>query len=186
MLIGYARVSTQDQNLELQRSALEQSGCSKIYEDQISGVRADRPGLKLLLEVLREGDTLVVWKLDRLGRSVKSLVDMITKLSEQNIHFKSLTDNIDTSTPSGRFFFHIMASLAQMERELIIERTKAGLLIARQQGRVSGRKRLMTEKKVEAAKLLLAKGMAAKEVAKTMGVSIPTFYRWIPASEIIG
>ena len=186
MLIGYARVSTQDQNLDLQRTALEQAGCQKIYEDQMSGARAERPGLQLLLEVLREGDTLVVWKLDRLGRSVKNLVDLISKLSEQNIHFKSLTDNIDTTSPAGRFFFHIMASLAQMERELNIERTRAGLQAARQQGRLSGRKRLMTESKVEAAKMLLSQGVTAKEVAKNLGVSVPTLYRWVPASEITG
>jgi DNA invertase Pin-like site-specific DNA recombinase len=109
MLIGYARVSTQDQNLDLQRAALEQACCEKIFEDQMSGTRAERPGLKLALEVLRKGDMLVIWKLDRLGRSVKGLVDLVGELSDQGIQFKSLTDSIDTSTPSGRFFFHVMA-----------------------------------------------------------------------------
>ena len=135
MLIGYARVSTQDQNLELQLDALTKSGCQKVFEDTISGTRADRPGLGKALEMLREGDTLVVWKLDRLGRSVKQLVELVSDLHKQNVQFKSLTDSIDTGTPSGRFFFHVMASLAEMERDLIVERTRAGLDVARQLGR---------------------------------------------------
>ena len=182
MLIGYARVSTQDQNLDLQRTALTQANCEKIYEDQISGTRSERPGLKIALEVLRKGDTLVVWKLDRLGRSVKGLVDLTNDLSKRGIHFKSLIDSIDTSTPSGRFFFHVMASMAQMERELIVERTRAGLIAARQQGRTGGRKRRMTDSKIESAKKLLANGIATKEVAQNLGVSVPTLYRWVPAS----
>ncbi|PKN05168.1 MAG: DNA invertase [Deltaproteobacteria bacterium HGW-Deltaproteobacteria-9] len=182
MLIGYARVSTLDQNLDLQRATLTQSGCGKIYEDRMSGARAERPGLKLALEVLREGDTLVVWKLDRLGRSVKGLVDLVTELAQRGIHFKSLTDSIDTATPSGRFFFHVMASLAQMERELTIERTRAGLIAARQQGRIGGRKRKMTDSKIESAKKLLANGVPPKDVAENLGISIPTLYRWLPAS----
>ncbi len=126
MLIGYARVSTQDQNLELQTEALQKAGCKKIFEDRVSGSRAERPGLAKALEALREADTLVVWKLDRLGRSVKNLVDLVADLQKQGVHFKSLTDSIDTGTASGRFFFHVMASLAEMERELTIERTAPG------------------------------------------------------------
>lgn len=183
MLVGYARVSTQDQNLDFQRSALTEAGCKKIYEDQLSGSRAERPGLKLALEVLREDDTFVVWKLDRLGRSVKGLVDLVGELANRSIHFKSLTDSIDTTTPSGRFFFHIMASLAQMERELIVERTRAGLIAARLSGRIGGRKRQMTDSKIESAKKLLANGVPPKEVAKNLSVSVPTLYRWVPASE---
>lgn len=182
MLIGYARVSTQDQNLELQRTALKQAGCERIYEDQISGSRAERPGLKALLDFIREEDTLVVWKLDRLGRSVKGLVDLVSDFEKRGIHFKSLTDSIDTSTPAGRFFFHVMASLAQMERELTIERTQAGLAVARQKGRIGGRRRKMTDSKIEAAKKLLANSIPPKEVAANLGVSIPTLYRWLPAS----
>jgi DNA invertase Pin-like site-specific DNA recombinase len=121
MLIGYARVSTQDQNLELQREALSKAGCKKVFEDKVSGTRADRPGLAKTLEMLREGDTLVVWKLDRLGRSVKQLVDLVGDLHKHGVQFRSLTDSIDTGTPSGRFFFHVMASLAEMERELTVE-----------------------------------------------------------------
>jgi DNA invertase Pin-like site-specific DNA recombinase len=182
MLVGYARVSTQDQNLELQLTALKKSGCEKVYQDQISGTKNNRPGLQLALEVLRKGDTLVVWKLDRLGRSVKSLVDLINNLYKEEIHFKSITDNVDTSTPSGRFFFHIMASFAQMERELVVERTRAGLAAAKVQGRVGGRKRKMTQSKLEAAKKLLKLGTSPKEIARNLGVSIPTLYRWMPAS----
>ena len=182
MLIGYVRVSTNDQNTALQRNALECAGCELIFEDKISGRTSDRPGLKRVLRTLSEGDTLVVWKLDRLGRSVKQLVDLVGELHKQGVQFKSLTDAIDTGTPSGRFFFHVMASLAEMERELIVERTRAGLDVARQLGRKGGRKPKMTESKIESAKKLLASGVPAKDVAKNLGVSVPTLYRWIPAS----
>lgn len=183
MLIGYARVSTQDQNLDLQRSALVKAGCEKIFEDKTSGSRSERPGLSKALEMLRPGDTLVVWKLDRLGRSVKHLVDLVGELAKQETNFKSLTDSIDTATPSGRFFFHVMASLAQMERELAIERTRAGLEAAKRLGRRGGRKRQMTDSKIASAKKLLANGIAPRDVADNLGVSIPTLYRWVPASD---
>ena len=182
MLIGYARVSTQDQNLALQYDALMHAGCQKVFEDKISGTKAERPGLSLCLEMLREGDTLVVWKLDRLGRSAKQLVNLVGELQEQGIHFKSLTDSIDTSTAAGRFFFHVMASLAEMERELMVERTRAGLEIARQSGRKGGRKPKMTDSKLGVAKTLLANGVSPRDVAKNLGISIATLYRWIPAS----
>jgi len=184
MFVGYARVSTSDQNLDLQLSALKKIGCEKLYQDQMSGTKTNRPGLEMALEVLRENDTLVVWKLDRLGRTVKGLIELVNKLEKKNIHFKSITDNVDTSTPSGRFFFHIMASLAQMERELIAERTKAGLAAAKAKGRVGGRKRKMTNSKIESAKKLLAAGILPKDVAYDLGISIPTLYRWIPASTL--
>ncbi len=172
MLIGYARVSTQDQNLELQREALSKAGCKKVFEDKVSGTRADRPGLAKTLEMLREGDTLVVWKLDRLGRSVKQLVDLVGDLHKHGVQFRSLTDSIDTGTPSGRFFFHVMASLAEMERELTVERTRAGLEVAKQLGRKGGRKPKMTDSKIESAKKLLASGVPPKDVAKNLGVSM--------------
>jgi len=182
MLVGYARISTQEQSLELQRSELKKAGCKKIYEDTASGKQADRQGLTLALEILREGDTLVVWKLDRLGRGLKQLIVLVEELEKREIHFRSLTDNIDTRTTAGRFFFHIMASLAEMERELIVERTRAGLRAAKEMGRTGGRKRLMTDSKIKAAKRLLASGVSAREVAANLGVSVPTLYRWIPAS----
>ena len=142
---------------------------------------ADRARAK---EGLRGGDTLVVWRLDRLDRSVKHLVDLVGELQQQEVQFKSLTDLIDTGTASGRFFFHVMVSLAEMERELIVERTRVGLEVARQLGRKGGRKRQMTESKVKAAKKLLASGVPARDVASNLGVSIPTLYRWVPASTL--
>ena len=181
--IGYARVSTRDQNLDLQTTALREAKCARIFEDTISGAKRERPGLDRALEHLRAGDTLVVWKLDRLGRSVKDLVELVGELEARGVHFQSVTDSIETATPAGRFFFHVMASLAQMERELLVERTRAGLDAARAQGRVGGRKRAMTDSKLEAAKKLLASGVAPKDVAGNLGISVPTLYRWIPASE---
>ena len=182
MLIGYARVSTQDQHLDLRMEALRKANCKKIFDDKISGSRATRPGLIKALEAVREGDTLVIWKLDRLGRSVKNLVDLVEQLHKQGVQFKSLTDAIDTGTPSGRFFFHVLASLAEMQRDLTIERTRAGLESARRFGRKGGRKRKMTDSKIESAKKLLATGVPPRDVAKDLGVSVPTLYRWIPAS----
>jgi DNA invertase Pin-like site-specific DNA recombinase len=183
MLIGYARVSTEDQNLDLQIAALESAGAGRIFTDKMSGMLADHPGLLEALSHARAGDTFMVWKLDRLGRGVKGLVDLVGDLEKQGVDFRSLTDAIDTSTPAGRFFFHVMASLAQMERELIQERTRAGLAVARAKGRVGGRKRLLTNGKMEAAKTLLAGGTPPKDVAQSLGVSVPTLYRWLPAGD---
>jgi DNA invertase Pin-like site-specific DNA recombinase len=180
--IGYARVSTNDQSLEMQLDALKKTGCKRIFTDKLSGAQVERPGIKEALSQLREADTLVVWKLDRLGRSVKGLVDLVNELETQKVHFQSITDGIDTKTPAGRFFFHVMASLAEMERELIIERTRAGLQAARRQGRVGGRKRQMTDGKIQAARKLLQGGTSPYEVAHSLGVSVPTLYRWVPAS----
>ena len=186
MLIGYARVSKDDQDLSLQLDALKKIDCDKIYQDKISGSTLNRVGLLEALSHLRKGDTLVVWKLDRLGRSVKGLVDLVNSLEKDGIQFQSITDSINTSTTSGRFFFHIMASLAQMERELMVERTKAGLAVARELGRVGGRKRKMTPSKIIAAKNLFSQGMPVRDVADNLEISVPTLYRWIPADEQIG
>ena len=182
MLIGYARVSTEAQSLDVQLDALRQAGCERIFTDKASAATTHRPGLSEAQSHLRAGDLLVVWKLDRLGRSVKRLVDLVGELNQQGVQFRSLTDGIDTTTPQGRFFFHMMASLAQMEHELIAERTKAGLDAARRRGRMVGRKRRMTPSKIVSAKQLLGGGMSPREVAHNLGVSIPTLYRWVPAS----
>ena len=182
MRIGYARVSTQDQRLDVQHEALTRSGCDKVFDDTMSGKVADRPGLQKALDILRKGDTFVVWKLDRLGRSVKQLVDLVNGFERDGVNFVSITDAIDTSTPAGRFFFHVMASLAQMERELIVERTRAGLDAARKRGTKVGRKPTMTESKLASAKQLLGVGMTPRNVAADLGVSIATHYRWLPAS----
>ncbi len=184
MKIGLARVSTMDQNLDLQIQALKEAGCEKIFEDRMTGSRIDRPGLQEALGQLRTDDVLVVWKLDRLGRGVKGLVILIGELEARGIQFKSLTEAIDTSTPGGRLFFHLLAAMGQMERELIGERTRAGLAAARRRGRVGGRKRLMTEGKIESARQLIASGMPPREVARNLGVSVPTLYRWVPAGKV--
>ena len=135
------------------------------------------------LSHLRENDAPVVWKLDRLGRTVRGLVDLVGELEHRGVHFQSLTDGINTKTPAGRFFFHVMASLAQMERELLVERTRAGLAAVKKLGRVGGRKRLMTNSKIQSGKTLLDNGVPPPEVARNLGVSIPTLYRWLPGSE---
>jgi DNA invertase Pin-like site-specific DNA recombinase len=183
MLIGYARVSTEDQNPDMQVDDLKKAGCIEIFVDKISGANKEKPELAKALNYLRQDDALVVWKLDRLGRSVKNLIERTGELEGKGIHFKSLTDSIDTSTPAGRFFFHMMASLSEMERDLLIERTQKGLAAARKRGRIGGRKRLMTPAKVDSAKKLLAVGSPPKEVAANLGISVPTLYRWLPASE---
>ncbi len=182
MFIGYARVSTLDQDLALQMDALQQAGCEKIFDDKASGADSKRSGLEQAISHLRSGDSLIVWKLDRLGRSVKGLVDLVTELEADGVQFRSITDGIDTSTGPGRFFFHVMAAMAQMERELIIERTGAGLAAAKARGRLGGRRPKMTESKIAAAKKLLRAGTAPKDVADNLGVSVPTLYRWIPAA----
>lgn len=168
MRIGYARVSTQDQNFAAQREALEAAGCNRIYTDQLSGARA--------------GDTLVIWKLDRLGRSMPHLVEIARDLEAREIHLRSLTDQIDTTIVAGRFFFHVMAALASMERDLFVERTNAGLEAARRRGRVGGRRRKMTDAKIKSAQTLLASGTPPAEVASQLNVSRATLYRHLPGT----
>ena len=184
MQIGYVRVSTNDQNTALQRNALECAGCELIFEDKMSGKTSDRPGLKKVLRTLSEGDTLVVWKLDRLGRSMRHLVTLIEDLRGRGVNFRSLTDSIDTSTPMGRFFFHVMGALAEMERELIVERTRAGLAAARQQGRIGGRRPKLTEQQWALAGRLLNAGESRKRAALIFDVGISTLYRKFPSSAV--
>ncbi|ENL7640775.1 recombinase family protein [Enterobacter hormaechei] len=182
MQIGYVRVSTNDQNTALQRNALECAGCELIFEDKMSGKTSDRPGLKKVLHTLSEGDTLVVWKLDRLGRSMRHLVTLIEDLRGRGVNFRSLTDSIDTSTPMGRFFFHVMGALAEMERELIVERTRAGLAAARQQGRIGGRRPKLTAEQWAQAGRLLEAGESRQRVALIFDVGMSTLYRKFPAA----
>ena len=182
MLIGYARVSTGDQNLDLQKNALARAECEQIFEDTASGKNARRPGLRRAIRRLKPGDSLVVWKLDRLGRSVRDLITLVSELQDRGIHFRSLTDSIDTSTPAGRFFFHVMSALAEMERELIVERTRAGLAVAREQGIVGGRRRVMTEEVVERCRRMLENGATRQQIADVIGVGVKTIYKYFPAA----
>lgn len=182
MLIGYARVSTQDQNLDLQLEALSDYGCAKIFKEKVSGKSKDRPELNNLLSQLRVGDTVVVWKLDRLGRSIKDLIYLVELFQKKDVNFISVTDSIDTSTAMGRFTFNIFASLAQFEREIIRERTNAGLSAARAKGRKGGRPSGLSKEKVKVAeqiKVLFDSGRNIDDIKETFKVSKATIYRYI-------
>lgn len=183
MLVGYARVSTQDQSPALQRDALEAAGCEKTFEEKASGAQRDRPQLKAALEYMRDGDTLVVWKLDRLARSLKQLIETVEDLDARGIGFRSLTESIDTTTSGGKLVFHIFAALAEFERGIIRERTKAGLDAARARGRVGGRPPALSVEDVTQAKALLSDpNITVKQVAQRMGVSVSTLYKHLPAA----
>ena len=182
MLIGYARISTDDQNLALQRDALAAAGCEKVYEDRISGARAERPGLALALEVARAGDTLVVWRLDRLGRYLGDLIALSKTLERRGVGLKSLKEQIDTTSSGGRLVFHMFAALAEFERDLIRERTRAGLAAARARGRKGGRPPVMTPEKAAVARQLYdARRHPVAAIAKTLGVSRASVYRALEA-----
>lgn len=174
---GYARVSTEDQNLDLQRHALSDAGCDQIFEDRISGSATKRPGLDDVLARCGSGDVLVVWKLDRLGRSLPHLIEVIQDLGRRGCGFQSLSENIDTTTAGGRLVFHLMGSLAEFERALIAERTKAGLAAARMRGVRIGRKRAMSAEQVRHARALLEAGERPTDIARTMQVGRSTLYR---------
>src|SRR3954449_13414232 len=180
MLIGYARVSTNEQNLDLQRDALQKAGCTEIYTDNVSGTKATRPGLTAALSHLRSGDTLVVWRLDRLGRSLRHLIDTVTTLQERGIGFKSLQESIDTTTSGGKLVFHIFGALAEFEREIIRERTTAGLQAARATGRNGGRPKALSESKAEMLQHLAAdKKHTVSEICRTLGIGRTAFYRYL-------
>ena len=180
MLIGYARVSTMDQNPELQMTALEEAGCEKIFTEKISGVSKNRPKLESALKYMRAGDTLVIWKLSRLARSLTQIIKTVVDLEERGIGLKVLTQNIDTATPEGRLFFHMNASFDQFQREIIVENTKAGLKNAKRHGRVGGRPILMTEEKIKAAESMIKDQENypfITDIIKASGVGRTTFYR---------
>ena len=176
-VIGYARVSTGDQNTEAQEVALRAAGCARVFTDHASGAKADRPQLTAALSYLNAGDTLVVWRLDRLGRSLPHLVEVVRWLGDRHMEFRSLTEAIDTTTPSGRLLFHVAAAFAEFERDLIQERTRAGLAAAREAGRVGGRPTVMTPDRLTAARTLLAANKTHAEVASAVGVSLSSLRR---------
>lgn len=182
MLIGYARVSTADQTLDLQLDALKRVGCEKTYEDTASGAKTERRGLNEALNQLRSGDILVVWRLDRLGRTLKQLIELINELNDKGIGFKSITENIDTTTSGGKLVFHIFGALAEFEREVIRERTNAGLTAARARGRLGGRPSIASKdpRKIELAKKLYKDmDMPVQEILDTLHMSRSTLYRYV-------
>ncbi len=180
MLIGYGRVSTADQYLRMQEDALKNSGCEEIYTDIASGAKTARPGLHDALSHLRKGDILVVWKLDRLGRSLAHLIQTIKELNEKEIGFKSLQENIDSTTSGGQLIFHIFGALAEFERELIRERTQAGLKAARIRGRLGGRPPLLSKRQINKLKKHYEKGdLSVKEICKLFNITKPTLYRYL-------
>jgi DNA invertase Pin-like site-specific DNA recombinase len=180
MKIGYARVSTADQHLRMQEDALKQSGCDEIFTDVISGVKTERPGLEKALAYLRENDTLVVWKLDRLGRSIQHLIQTVKSLQERKISLQSLQENIDTSTSGGKLIFHIFSALAEFERSLIQERTQTGLRAARARGRMGGRPKLLDNRQTNRILELYDEGKSTvTEICKIFNISRPSFYNYL-------
>ena len=174
--VGYARVSTSDQDPALQLDALANADCVKIFQDTASGARIDRPGLASALAFVREGDILVVWKLDRLGRSLSHLIETVNDLEDRGVGFRSLTEAIDTTTPGGRLIFHIFGALGQFERDLIRERTRAGLAAAVARGRKGGRLRAITPENLLRARALIAQGLTVREAAARIKVGKTSLY----------
>jgi DNA invertase Pin-like site-specific DNA recombinase len=185
MLVGYARVSTTDQNLDLQKDALQSAGCERLFTDTASGATAERPGLTKALQECRPGDTLVVWKLDRLGRSLPHLVETVRELAAQGIGFKSLQENLDTTTSGGKLIFHLFASLAEFERDIIRERTKAGLTAARARGRKGGRPKGVQDEKKQKAALALKNdpSRSVAEICEILNICRNTYYKYVRSGE---
>jgi len=187
MTLGYSRVSTSDQNLDLQKDSLLKAGCEKIFSDKLSGAKAERPGLEKLFDSLRKGDTVVVWRLDRLGRSTKDLIDLINKFKALGVTFKSLNENIDTTTASGKLIFHIFCSLAEFERSLIRERINAGITAAKLRGKVIGRKKGISDEAKQKAILAASyyrNNYSAIEICKKLGMSRTTLYKYLKLEEV--
>ena len=183
MLIGYARVSTRDQKAHLQLDALRDAGCEKIFEEAASGARRDRPELNAALDFMRSGDTLVVWKLDRLARSTRQLLETVEMFERRKIGLKTITQNIDTTNAGGRLIFTVFGAIAEFEREIIRERTRAGLDAARSRGRKGGRPRSLSDKDLKQARALLTDPeITVEEVARRFGVGPSTLYRYLPAA----
>src|SRR3954471_6660288 len=188
MKIGYARVSTEDQTLDLQSDALKQSGCERLFQDVMSGTKDVRPGLTEALDFLRPGDILVVWRLDRLGRTLRYLIELMNQLSAKGIGFQSITEQIDTTTSGGKLIFHVFGALAEFERDIIRDRTKAGLAAARARGRKGGHPRvkgLDTPAKLDAAKAMYnAKKATVPEICRAFGISKSTLYRYLRNGQV--
>ena len=184
MLIGYARISTHDQNLDLQRDALEKVGCERVIVDTMSGAASARPGLAQIKDILRAGDTLVVWRLDRLGRSLRDLIDWVAYLDGKEVGLRSLHEAIDTTSPTGKLTFHIFGALAEFERTLIRDRTQAGLQAARARGRKGGRRpALNKDKQALAVRLYNERQMPIAKICAMMGISKPTLYAYVHAAD---
>jgi DNA invertase Pin-like site-specific DNA recombinase len=177
--IGYARVSTEDQKLDMQIDALKKYGCEKIFTEKVTGTRKERPELNEMLKILRKGDTVVVYKLDRISRSTRHLIELAEHFENEGVHFVSLQDNIDTTTAIGRFFFRVMASIAELERDIISERTKTGLASARARGRKGGRPRVKKEQIELAIKMYRSKEYTIKEIVKATGIAQSTLYNYL-------
>ena len=184
MLVGYARVSTHEQNPALQTDALKQAGCQKVFEDKISGAKTERPGLAAALEYVRKGDALLVWRLDRLGRSLQDLIEIVAGLEKRGVGFRSLQESMDTTTSGGRLIFHVFGALAEFERSLIRERTRAGLVAARARGRKGGRPKMLKRQKRELLyQLYDEKKRTIKEICQLLGISKPTLYAYLKRRE---
>src|SRR4051812_21934550 len=180
-LVGYARVSTLDQTPALQLDALSAAGCTKVFDDHASGARSDRPGLQRALDYVRQGDVLVVWKLDRLGRSLAHLIEVVTELEHRGVGFRSITEAIDTTTPGGRLVFHLFGALGQFERDLIRERTRAGLTAAAARGRKGGRKPVIDAENLARARRMIAKGLTVRETATRLKIGKTALYDMLRA-----
>ena len=188
MKIGYARVSTEDQSLQLQIDALRKAGCEQIFQEKVSGKNADRQELKNLRAQLRNGDTVIVWKLDRLGRSLRNLMELVSEFQDKGVHFQSLQDQINTSTPMGKCTFHLFAALAEFERDIISERTKAGLAATRARGRKGGRPKGLSKKAQDKARLAESlykeRERSIAEICDHLDISKPTLYRYLRSRNV--